>query len=229
MKRMTLTVVLCLVMVLSLSGCTFGTTFDSSTRITGSGKMITEIREVSGFNGVDLAAVGKLYITQGAKEGLTITGDDNIVPLIKTEVRAGVLVIEFTTPNISLNDLRGITYNLTVVNLTSLVVSGAGDISVDDLKAENLSVLVSGAGNIEVAGKVSTQEIKVSGAGNYNAADLMSGSVKVTISGAGNATVWAQTTLDVTISGLGRVSYYGEPVVTKSISGAGSIEAKGDK
>ncbi|MHB1357411.1 MAG: GIN domain-containing protein, partial [Anaerolineae bacterium] len=120
MRKVTLYMVLGLVVVLSLSGCTLSTMFGSSTRITGSGNEITETRKVSGFNGVVLSAVGKLVITQGDTEKLTITGDDNIVTLIKTEVRDGKLVIEFERLGLNVNPLTSITYNLTVVNINSL-------------------------------------------------------------------------------------------------------------
>ena len=189
MKKVNLVLVFGLVAVLSLAGCTLSTLFGSTTAITGSGKMVTETRQVSGFNGVVLAAAGKMNIIQGDKEGLTITGDDNILALIKTEVRDGKLVIEFERPNISINSMAGITYNLTVVKLTSLQISGAGDITAANMKTESFTVVVSGAGNITIAGETGAQIITLSGAGNYSAADFKSQSVKVTISGAGNATV----------------------------------------
>jgi hypothetical protein len=228
MKKTILILVLGLVTIVSLAGCQFSRFF-SSAAIQGSGKVITETRQVSRIDGVELKAVGKLVITKGDEESLTISGDDNIIPLIKTEVVAGKLVIDFINPLTNVNPLADITYNLTVVNLTSLLLSGAGDIQSVDLTADNLTVLVSGAGNIGLAGEVGTQDITISGAGNYNATDLKSQTTKVKISGAGNASIWVQKTLDITISGLGMVSYYGKPAVTQNISGAGKVEAKGNK
>ena len=229
MKKVSLVLVFGLVTALLLTSCSFGMTFGLPIGMSGSGNVVTETRQVSGFNGVVLAAVGKLTITQGDKEKLTITSDDNILPLIKTEVRAGKLVIEFENPSTTISSLTEITYNLTVVNLNSLQISGAGDITAAGLKSESFTASVSGAGNIEVSGEAVTQVVTVSGAGDYLAADLKSQSVKVTITGVGGATVWVQKDLDATISGLGTVSYYGNPVVTKRITGAGSVDAKGDK
>src|SRR5512139_891358 len=64
--------------------------------ITPSDTIITETREVSDFTQIDLASFGKMVITQGDSESLTIKGSDNVVPLVKTTVKNGVLTIETT-------------------------------------------------------------------------------------------------------------------------------------
>src|SRR5512134_2901644 len=63
--------------------------------ITGSGRAITQQREVSGFKGIALSVPGRLEIVQGAAEGVTLTADDNLVPEIETVVERGVLHIRF--------------------------------------------------------------------------------------------------------------------------------------
>jgi hypothetical protein len=229
------------VAVLLLSAC-------SVTATRGSGNVVTEEREVSGFDGVALSGVGRVIISQGDDESLTIETDDNLMRHIETEVRNGTLELGLarnTIPiptqsiifRVSVDDLTGLTssgagsFEIDGLEADRLQVtlSGAGDVGIDSLSASDLAVKISGAGNVDLAGQVGTQEIDMSGLGNYSAPDLESQMASVSISGAGGAVVWAKDTLDVEISGAGNVEYYGSPEVTREISGAGKVTSRGDK
>jgi hypothetical protein len=216
--------------------------------VRGSGNVVTEEREVSGFDGVALSGVGRVIITQGDGESLTIETDDNLMRHIESNVRNGTLELGLarnTIPiptqsiifRVSVDDLTGLTSSgaglFEIEELEadrlSVTLSGAGDIGIDSLSATDLAVTISGAGNVDLAGQVETQEVDMSGFGNYSAPDLESGAASVRISAAGNAVVWALDTLDVEISGAGNVEYYGSPSVTEDISGAGKVTSRGDK
>lgn len=230
----------CLAMGLA-AGCGVGL-------VVGSGNAVTEEREISGVEGVSLSFVGDLRITQGDEEKLVITADDNVMPLITTEVKDGVLTIgsKSTLGIPVINDLR---YDLTVRNLNSLQLSGAGNAEMDGLETGSLNVGVSGAGNVsinglqadsvvanlsgvgnlELGGKAKRQAISLSGAGSYSGGDLETGSTDVSLSGLGGATVWATESLDANISGAGNVEYHGNPDVTSKISGLGNVTPEGSK
>ena len=223
-----------------LSACTFGV-------VVGSGRTTTETRAVSDFNAVDFAFIGDLSITQGNEESLTITGDDNIVPLIRTTVRDGVLHIDASPANIG-RTVIPLRYELTVKELNAVSLSGLGNIEVDSLEspdvslglsgagslnvgnlaANNLAVNMSGLGSANLAGEVNRQAVNVSGTSSYYARDLRSQAAAVQISGLGSAEVQAVETLDASISGAGSIKYAGDPQVSQNISGLGSIEALGN-
>jgi len=229
------------VAVLLLSACNI-------TAARGSGNVVTEERQVSGFDSVALSGVGRVIITQGDAESLTIETDDNLMRYIESEVRDGRLEIRIASDTIPIPS-HSIIYRLGVVDLSEIDssgagsfeigrldadrlkirLSGAGDIGIDSLNASDLEIQASGAGNIQAAGAVATQEIDLSGLGNYNAPDLESQTASVHISGAGNAVVWALDTLDVEISGAGNVEYFGSPQVTQDISGVGKVTSQGEK
>ena len=239
--RMTKVVGLLAVTVLLLSAC-------GITTVRGSGNVVTEGREVRGFEGVALSGVGKVIITQGDQESLTIETDDNLMRYIESEVRNGRLELRIADNTIPI-PRRSIIYRVGVIDLTALdssgvgslemdalntdslevTLSGAGDIGIDSLIATDLAVKISGVGNVDLAGQVETQEVDMSGFGNYNARDLESQTASVRISGAGNAVIWVLDTLDVTIGGAGNVEYFGNPNVTRDVSGAGKITSRGDK
>ncbi len=211
--------------------------------VRGSGNVIAEERDVSDFHKVHLSGVGNLIITQGEEESLTIEADDNIVPIIETDVSGDELNIGFKR-GYTFNPSNKIKFYLTVVDLDEISLSGAGNIDCEgfetevlqfdvsgagdldfDLDAERVEVVVSGAGNIIMSGKVDSQEIEIDGAGKYDGEDLESRECVITVSGAGSATVNVSELLDVEINGVGNVYYTGSPSVKQDISGLGKIRS----
>jgi hypothetical protein len=216
--------------------------------IRGSGNVVTEEREVSGFNKINMSGYGEVIITQGDEESLTIETDDNLMQYIQTEVRNNTLFLTITDKTIP-DPSGSITYNLTVIDLESIelsgagsfdikaldtpgleiVFSGAGNINLDSLSADELSVQLNGAGNINIAGEVGKQDVGISGAGKYSAPDLQSSQADVLIEGLGQVEIWATDALTVKIEGAGSVDYYGSPSVSQDIEGGGSIHSLGEK
>lgn len=212
-----------------------------------SGQAVTETRPVANFQRVALAGVGKLLITQGEEESLTVTADESLLPYVVTSVKAGTLTLGLSPEARQLRPLGPIQFNLSVIDLAALEISGAGDvradslavdrlelrisgagdINIDSLTANELVVRLTGAGNINVAGQVAEQRIRLSGAGGYRARKLESQWATVEVSGAGAAAIWATDRLDVQISGSGNVDCYGNPAVTKQITGVGGLVHRG--
>jgi hypothetical protein len=217
--------------------------------IKGSGNVVTEERDVSGFDSVALLGFGRVIVTQGDEESLTVETDDNLMQYIETQVRGGTLELGFTEDDILLRPSDSIIFRLSVIDLTALdasgagkfeideldadrlevTLNGAGDIKIDSLSATDLVVTVNGAGQVELAGQVKTQEISLNGLGNYVATDLESQTATVRVPGAGSVVIWVLDTLDVTINGAGSVEYYGSPAVTQDIGGVGKLTSRGDK
>lgn len=213
----------------------------------GSGNVVTETRDVSGFDRVSLSGIGDVELVQGDREELRIEAEDNIISNITTEVVDGELRIGFDRKSIiptddirfylTMREVRGL-QTLGVSNIESnqistdtldIGISGTGNIKIRELTAQEMSVNVSGAGNFTADGQVDAQQISLSGAGNYDGEDLQSATVKVTITGLGRVSLWVTEELDVTISGTGGVDYYGNPRVSQQISGLGRVRHQGDK
>ena len=54
--------------------------------VAGSGKVATETRAVVGFDAIALRGSITLELRQGEREGLELSADDNLLPLIETRV-----------------------------------------------------------------------------------------------------------------------------------------------
>jgi hypothetical protein len=223
------------------AGCNIGL-------VVGSGNIVSEERTISDVEGVALSFIGDLQITQGDEEKLVITTDDNVLPLITTEVQDGVLNIGGKSA-LGIPMTVKVRYDLTVRDLNrlhmsgagnaemdgletgdlSVDISGAGNLSITDLQADRVSAEMSGLGNLELGGMADRLTVALSGAGNYAGGDLQTGSADVSLSGLGNATVWATESLNAKISGAGNIQYYGDPDVDQEVSGLGNVNSLGDK
>jgi hypothetical protein len=207
--------------VVSLAGCGLGAITGGG--ITGSGNLKTEVRQVSNFTQVDFSAVGTLTIEQTGIEGLSITGDDNILPILTSDVSNGVLHLG-AKDNQNYTTQKPITYLLSVKTLTGLTLSGAGTTQARNLDAQTMTVTMSGAGSANLQGKAQSQTVTLSGAGSYDGSDFATKTAKVNVSGVGSAIVNASDTLDATVSGVGNVEYIGNPKVTSHVSGVGAVK-----
>jgi hypothetical protein len=228
-----------------LSGCS---NFEwGNNSVKGSGNIVSETRKVSQFDRVSVSGSGQLSIVQGDEEGLSIEADDNLLPLIKSEVGGGLLRIG--PEDINLRPTKPIHYQLRLKNLKELhlsgcveaeapsikadrllvSISGSGSLRVPKLEASSLEARVSGSGDIQLAGKAGQQRVGISGSGNYSAGECDSQTTTVHVSGSGDATVWAREGLEAEVSGSGDIGYYGSPQATTHVSGSGRIHSLGNK
>ncbi len=109
-------------LVLVLCGCgvlPVGPLDEPDTTIIGSGNVVTESRTVSGFAGVSLRGVARITIEQTGEETLTITAEDNVLPVLISEVRDGRLFLG-PEENTSFELHEEIVYHVHVRNLSSI-------------------------------------------------------------------------------------------------------------
>lgn len=188
--------------------------------VVGSGVAKSEARGLEPFREVAFEGGGKLTLSIGPAQTLTVTADDNILPLIETEVIDGRLHIQPSTP---IRPELVPTVTATLPELTFMLIDGAADATVEGVANESLRLDVLGAGRVYLSGKTRSLTVKSEGAGLIDARGLEAKSVTVELTGAGAAHVHAVETLDVTIKGVGSVTYRGEPTVTKQVLGPGSV------
>jgi hypothetical protein len=233
-----------LVLALVIGACGINVNLDVAK---GSGNVVTETRDVSGFDKMILSGIGDVTLIQADQESLKIEAEDNVITHITTEVQNGTLHISYdrktivpTKPvkfTLTMKDIHSIesegvsNVETEQINTDALTVSisGTGNIHIRNLKADQLTANISGAGNFTADGQVTGQSITMSGAGNFDGEDMQSSTTKVIISGLGRVVVWVTDTLDVTISGTGGVDYYGSPQINQQISGLGRLKQLGNK
>jgi hypothetical protein len=216
--------------------------------IIGSGVVSSETRDASGFRGVALAIEAKLELHQDGTEGLSVTGDDNVVPLVETVVEDGTLRVRWKKGNYSAryNDLAIVVH---AKSIDSLAIAGSGEITakalktgklrmslagsgraaVDSLNADSANISIEGSGRVTAAGRIDSLDVSVAGSGALAAAKLESQKAKVAVAGSGRAILWATQALDASVLGSGTVRYYGKPRVHSAVAGSGTIRQMGEQ
>lgn len=210
----------------------------------GSGTMITETREVDNFHAIEVSYPAEVFISQGTRQSIKIQADDDVLPGLQTRVRDGRLEIfykvndgkavrptETVRITIVVTDLDAVDFesagelNIEGVEADSLsiAVSGAGNLEMNEITVKDLSVVLSGAGSMSAAGTADHLSLVISGFGSFDAKDLQSKTADISLSGAGSATVRVDDNLNAQISGAGSINYYGSPQVTKQVSGLGGV------
>ena len=197
--------------------------------VRGSGKSASEAREVAGIQSLSLAVPGRLEISQGDAEKLTITADDNVLPLIETTVERGDLRIRFKERNVTLRTSAKIRITLQVRTLEGISVAGSGEILAPALNTKGMKVSISGSGDVTLGGKAPNIDVHIAGSGDVKAGKFETQTAKVDIAGSGDTTVWARESLRVSIAGSGDVRYYGDPALKSSIAGSGHVRKAGNQ
>jgi hypothetical protein len=210
-----------------------------------------QMREVPPFSEISLRVSGKLYVRQGDVQGIEISAESSSLEEIITEVRGRTLNIRFKTRNLVISnfDPGNIVITITVPEINSLsvagsgdiiadkpvnsriidlIVSGSGNIFMDELNSERVKATISGSGDIEIAGGTMAQELSVviGGSGNVKAENYEAANVDIKIAGSGNCNVYSNGNLKARIAGSGSVYYSGNPSIDTSVLGSGVIEKR---
>ena len=191
--------------------------------IQGSGNIISESRELNNFTSIILLGSIDVNIKTSESNNCVVVADDNLIPYIKTEVVNNKL-------NISLNESYSseekLVVNINTPNYDEVSLSGSGNINILDFKNNNLSLNISGSGNITGNGEVETLVVKINGSGNLMSKEIKSKSATITINGSGDAEVFASDSISAKINGSGNIEYFGNPEIVDSIiNGSGDIKS----
>ena len=191
--------------------------------IQGSGNIISESRELNNFTSIILLGSIDVNIKTSESNNCVVVADDNLIPYIKTEVVNNKL-------NISLNESYSseekLVVNINTPNYDEVSLSGSGNINILDFKNNNLSLNISGSGNITGNGEVETLVVKINGSGNLMSKEIKSTSATITINGSGDAEVFASDSISAKINGSGNIEYFGNPEnVDSIINGSGDIKS----
>jgi hypothetical protein len=191
--------------------------------IKGSGKREVQKRDVQPFTSITTEGAFNIEVVSQKTQSLEIEGDDNILPLIRTEVSNNVLRIR-NDQGFSISE--PVMIRISVPDLTTLNVSGAGTIAVAGLKNDKFTIECDGAPTIKVSGQTKTVEIDTSGAAHIDTHGLHASRGVVDSKGVSKVDVDVNDQLDVTVSGPSTVTYEGNPTINKTIHGPGKVEKR---
>lgn len=211
----------------------------------GNGVVTTETRTVEQFVRIENRGSYDVRITPGAAFGLTVSIDENLLPMVRTSVENGTLILDSTEPIDPSGD--GASVVVTLPDLQEVLLSGTGDVDVTTFAHPNplrlqvtgdgdldftgsaplLVVGNGGTGDLELFGSVERVEISANGTGDVDGEGLVAKSGAVTLTGAGDVSATVQETVDVTAKGSGDVEVHGGATVGTMIhEGSGDVNVR---
>jgi hypothetical protein len=198
----------------------FGGSSNPTTR--GSGVPAVQARYVAAFDKVELAGSNNVLIRVGEKQSVVVKADANLLDRVTTKVQSRTLVVA-NAPG-GFTPTSPMSVEVTVPTLNALTLSGSGNIVIDGVRAESLTVTLPGSGTLTASGTATRLDVTVSGSGTVQFTRLVANDVQAVVSGSGSIFVTATTSLDASVSGSGAILYAGNPQnVTKSVTGTGAI------
>lgn len=204
-------------MMLSASGCVM-----ASDQIQGSGVAKTETRDVPAFTRIETTGSADVIVTIGDKQSMTVEADDNILPLLTTEVKGDKLVIGSRD---SYSPRTNIKITITVPSLDGASVSGSGQINVTGVNGKKFDAQITGSGQVNLVGQADSLNATIAGSGNLEATKFTVSDATVRVTGSGDAKVNATKSLNATVTGSGDVRYTGRPSsVQEQVHGSGSVK-----
>ncbi len=240
MKR---TALFCIVLLaIGSTSCVIG---GWDNHITGSGNVVEESRDISGFTGVHLSSGIDVLLSEGDEFKVVVEADDNLLDVIETELKGNMLVVG--TDNVNIRGAKAKKVHVTLPSLEALKISSAGDCdgqtpfhcgdlrldvsSAGDLEleveADRINLDISSSGDVRLSGEVKEFDVSLSSAGDLHAFDLVAEFVDVSASSAGDARVHATKEISMSASSAGDIHYMGDAeVVHSNKSSAGSIIKK---
>ncbi len=209
--------------------------------INGSGSAVEQERNLASFTGVELCTDANVILHVDSVYRVVMRGQQNILNVLRTEIRGSVLKIDFSHNVRSYTQITVDVYapyyvyaaisgsgNIQTAdswNSGSFAakISGSGNISIFGIQTSGVESTISGSGKITLSGTCTSLTSRISGSGDLLAFGLTGNTGDVRVSGSGKHELNLLQSIDVHISGSGDVYYKNNPALDVSISGSGRL------
>jgi hypothetical protein len=198
----------------------------STNIIEGNGRLRNEVRNVDRYTSIEVFGSYELDVISQLSPSLEISGDDNILPLITTEVRGNTLYIHVER-NIGICPKLKLRIRTSSDRIEKISTDGTNNLRVTQISDRSFNLKQVGTGNTEISGQTNDLAIDINGTVSVNSQNLFSQQSSVKLLGTATVNVHAYKQLSVQILGVGTVNYYGNPSqINKQILGIGSLNKK---
>jgi len=216
--------------------------------VEGSGDVLEETRDVSGFYGISNTTSFDVYVTQSDSFSVMVRAEESLLPFIETDRSGGALVVRtsdytcirtnkpvevfVTLPEIEELSLTGsglVVCNRVESSDLELSISGSGRMYVDTIRGTDLFIKHSSSGSMEMKDiEAAYAELKLSGSGEIDFGEMYTGEVIMGHSSSGTirGAIYDVLNTDITLSGSGRVILEGDTdKLETSHSSSGRLDA----
>lgn len=186
----------------------------ANAQLKGSGKTITKTYNYKNFNQLSLQDLdGKIEIEIGKEFSISVTIDDNLLPLLSFEENNSKNELKiFFKNNVNNNKYiedTNVKIKITMPKIIVINHSGNSVLVVSNLTGVSFKLENSGNGTATISGKIDTLEIINKGNGNTKARELIAKNAKIKCSGNGNVYTTVCNELTAKVSGNCSVFNFG--------------------
>ena len=215
--------------------------------VRGTGKRAQETRELASYQRIEIHGPFEVELVPGGTGRAELEGDDNVLPLVRTDVSRGQLIVRLADEDggsVTVHTEQGLSLRLHVGNLERLQTHGnvwvrsVGTIRVNSLgleahgastielpvDCEELEQEVQGSAVTRLSGRAETHSVRASGSAQVHAFDLAAEVCIVRTSGSSEVEVHVTRQLDARASGGSRIAHRGNAALTESWTGKSVIE-----
>lgn len=210
--------------------------------IRGSGNIISENRNLSGFTGISSSSSIDVEVQQGTEFEVTAEADDNLIQNLKTKVegdklkiyigdnvsvRNGTFRVKVTAPEInylkaSSSSSIDVTGTLKSGGKIEMYCSSSADITAD-VDAPDVKADASSSATITLSGRTKNLFAEASSSAEVNAYELLSENTTANASSSGSTDVFASVALKAKASSSGDINYRGAAKVEATTNSSGTV------
>jgi len=210
--------------------------------VKGSGTVGAEDRKITNFTKLNIAGDYTIILKQDSSLTLNISGDDNLLKYVRTDMDGDELKID-TKKNLC--SKHGFTVKIGVRNINDIRASGAVDMSSDgklnvkdismsfsgackvnmDMAANNVRTEGSGSTEVTLKGQAANHSVEFTGSGKLSALDFVVNKYTIHTTGASHSQINVLNELNVSSTGSSDIEYRGNPAtINNNKTGASSIK-----
>jgi len=213
--------------------------------VKGTGKLVTQARDVENFTKIDVSGSIDVHIKQGLPASVKVTADDNVINDLVTKVESGELNIR-QRPNTSFRNATMEVYIVTpeisaistaasaevetdgsIKNAAKISFSASSSSSIKaKVDAPTIFINTSSSAEAIVAGRGKSLQAKSSSSSTVMADKLLVETADVSASSSADINIFASVQINAKASSSGSILYSGSPNVKSKTSSSGTINKK---
>ncbi|MXO60516.1 DUF2807 domain-containing protein [Altererythrobacter salegens] len=212
------------------------------------GSEADRVYEVPAFDNIASIGPQNIVVTYGKAFSVRSEGPAGALSRLEVVSSNGTLTIKPQGSfGFNVGRLRDATFYVTLPQLSSVVLTGSGDMTVDKVEGAKFSGMVAGSGALQIdamqvdeaslniggSGKIAAKgvarstNINIGGAGEVDAGDLKSDDASITVAGSGDVGLFVANQANISIMGSGDVEIDGTDKCTVSRMGSGDVICNG--
>lgn len=159
---------------------------------------------LASFSKVNVNVPIDFVVAVGKKQSFTMEGPDEVLALIKVEVKDGTLDIRKKK---RFKIIERISVKISMENLTKFVINGASDGKISNVDSKIFALKINGSGDVVIEGKSDELTVTINGSGDVKSQSFNSAELSANINGSGDIALAGECEkLDLSIRGSGNFS-----------------------